>query len=159
MIQDKESGDESHRIVVTPNLSLSNRGAVVFFLVVSAPALAIAFSWAARGMWPILPFAGAELLLLGLCLYLVQRRQRFREVITLEADQVVLQRGMGRPQETHRFNRAWVRVELDEATHLNYPVRLFLREGNREQEVGRCLPEDERRSLGKRLKGLLAKQD
>ena len=145
-----------HRIVVSPNDSLGSRGRVIFFLVVALAVLLVSASVAARGLWPVLPFAGLELLVLAICLYVVERRTRYREVITLEGDSLRVEQGRGRPETEQRFHRAWVRVELEPAAHRNYPARLFLREGHRQCEIGRCLTESERSSLGERLRGLLA---
>ncbi len=159
MTQDKESGSEPHRIVVVPNISLSNRGALGFFLLVTATAGFVGGRMTAQGFWPVLLFTLVTLILLAVSIYRVQRRRRYREVITLDGDRLWLERGRGRPEQSSCFNRAWVRVELEPPLHRNHPVRLFLREGRQQQEIGQCLPEEERISLGKRLKGLLATKD
>lgn len=159
MTQHKESGSEPHRIVVVPNIPLSNRGALGFFLLVAAIAGLVAASMTARGYWPVLLYTLATLILLAACIFQVQKRRRYREVITLDGDHLWLERGLGRPEQSSCFNRAWVRVELEPPRHRNHPVRLFLREGRQQQEIGQCLPEEERISLGTRLKGLLANKD
>lgn len=145
-----------HRIVVRPNDSLGSRGRLVFFFLVALAALAVAGTAAMRGFWPVLPYAGLELLVLAICLYLVQYRLRYREVLTLEKDRLRVECGLGRPQAVRDFHPAWVRVELDPSENRHYPARLFLREGQSEWEIGRCLTEAEKISLRDRLRGLLS---
>jgi len=160
MAQDKGSaGDEPHRIVVSPNNSLGARGKLVFFLLVAVAVLLLSGTVAVRGYWPVLPFAGLELLLLAICLYLVHRRARYREVITLEDGWLRVEKGLGRPESRWKFKQAWVRVELESSPHRNHPARLFLREGQDECEIGRCLIEQEKIALCERLKGLLASRE
>jgi uncharacterized membrane protein len=143
-------------IVIQPNRPLGTRGTVLFFLTVAAPALAVAVTFALIGLWPVLPFTGLELLLLGGCLYAVQRRSRYREVIRFDEDAVILERGRGRPVESVRFRRPWVRLEQEPPPNRHYPSRLFLREGVERMEIGRCLTEAERESLRERLEELLS---
>ena len=53
------------RIEISPNCSLSVRGALGFFAGLCCVSLSIGGLMAARGFWPILPFFGLEMLLLG----------------------------------------------------------------------------------------------
>ncbi len=71
------------RIEIRPNCALSVRGAQVFFaLACIAPgAIALYLTW--RGFWPVLPFAGAELALLGWALHESMQRRFHAQNITL----------------------------------------------------------------------------
>ena len=144
-----------HRIVVSPNRSLSPRGAVIFFLSVAAVVLTVAGTYAALGFWPILPFAGLELLALAVCLYIVQARGLYREVITIDKDCVTIERGRGRPSEEIVFNRHWARIELTSPEARNHAPMLRVREGDRQCEIGHCLNDSQRRTLYRRLQELM----
>lgn len=143
------------RIVVSPNRSLGPRGAVVFFLSVAAVVLTVAGTYTALGYWPILPFAGLELLVLAICLYIVQARGLYREVVTLDGDQLIIERGRKGPAEQVLFNRHWARIELASPAARNHPPVLRIREGERQCEIGHCLNESQRRSLHRRLQELM----
>ena len=54
------------RIEICPNCSLSVRSAVLFFGSLCFVSFAVAGMLAVQGFWPILPFAGLEMLALGL---------------------------------------------------------------------------------------------
>ena len=59
-----DAGTE-HRIELRPNCSLSPRGARLFVLSLAATTFGIAGFFAWQGYWPVLPFAGFEIGLLG----------------------------------------------------------------------------------------------
>src|SRR5262245_44660681 len=74
------------RVVIGPNASLSEAQAWAFMGWMCAVGFGIAAVFAARGYWPILPFAGLELAALGAALWVTQRRNRYREVISVTDD-------------------------------------------------------------------------
>ncbi len=156
MQNNDSAGEEPHRIVVSPNRSLGPRGAFLFFLIVAIAVLTVAGSFAAVGMWPVLPFAGLELLALAICLYVVQARGLYREVIIVDGDTLAVESGQREPTKRIEFNRHWVQVVLDEPSTRNASTRLLLRAGGQECEIARCLNESQRHSLARRLREVLA---
>ncbi|MGH8257804.1 MAG: DUF2244 domain-containing protein, partial [Steroidobacteraceae bacterium] len=64
-------------IQLSPNCSLTPRGAALFFGMVCTVSLTIATTMALEGLWPIFPFAGAEMLILGWALRLSLRRRHY----------------------------------------------------------------------------------
>lgn len=154
-----------HLFELRPNSSLTPRAAAVFFLSIGAVSLAIAASFAALGLWPILPFAGLELAGLGAALAVSLGRGRAREYIRVEGDAVVIRRwrpgwmagfragaegGAGTWTEV-ALPRHWTRVEWRRAGNAHWPGRLMLRCGGRAVEVGAFLTEGERSGLRDRL--------
>jgi uncharacterized membrane protein len=127
----------------------------VFFAVTIVASLTIALFWTFQGFWPVLPFAGLELFVLGLALGWSLRRGRFREIIIVSPEAVVIERGTTHAIERAELARAWTRVELIEATHPWYPSRLFLSSHGRRHEIASVLVESERRGLARRLRELL----
>ncbi len=60
-----ENPPSAETILLAPNCSLDARSALLFFGSVCAVSFGIAGALALAGMWPILPFAGLEMLLLA----------------------------------------------------------------------------------------------
>ena len=145
----------SRRIEIKPNRSLTRRGAIWFFAGISVICLGVAAVFASVGLWPILPFAGAELTLLGLALVLSLRASRRREWIHIDGERVVIERQPADGRGPLEFSRPWVRVDLEPSALRNHPSRLLLRHRERVCEVGRCLTNEERATLWTRLREIL----
>jgi uncharacterized membrane protein len=64
-------------IIARPNQSSSWRANLLVLLALSVPSLGIAIAFAFAGAWPILPFAGLELLALGTALYYVNWKLQY----------------------------------------------------------------------------------
>ncbi len=137
--------------ILRPNGSLGWRAAkwaCAGMLLVTA---AIATWFTLRGAWLVLPFAGAEMLLVACALYLACRWSRHAEVIQVDDDSLIVRRGTARPEEEHRFQRGWARVVLVRDASGWYPSRLLLRSHGRSVEIGARLVEEERLELAEEL--------
>ncbi|MGH8447546.1 MAG: DUF2244 domain-containing protein [Solimonas sp.] len=144
--------------MIGPNASLTVGQAWLSFGLMALTGFGIAGLMAARGLWPILPFAGLELGALGAALYVSVRRNAYREVIRLSEDEVRIEFGMlGRGvSATVTLSRHWTRVELEPGAHRNAPSRLHLCSAGQRVEIGRCLTDEEREQLQRRLRELLS---
>ncbi|WP_169729316.1 DUF2244 domain-containing protein [Solimonas soli] len=144
--------------MIGPNASLTVGQAWLFFGLMAATGLGVAGLMAARGLWPILPFAGLELAALGTALYVSVRRNGYREVIRMSGETVHVEFGMlGRgASATVSLSRWWTRAVLEPGAHRNAPSRLLLRCAGQRIEIGRCLTEEEREQLHGRLQELLS---
>ena len=129
---------------------------MLFFGVTAAASLLLAGLLAARGFWPVLPFAGLELFALGVALGLNMRRGRYCEFISVYRDRIVMEKGVGGVEERLELPRHWTRVELARAPWRGHPSRLLLRCHGKSWEVGTVLTESERESLRQRLAELIA---
>ena len=134
-----------------PNCSLTPRTAAVFFASIVAVSLTVAGSFAAVGYWPILPFAGLELLALGAALKVSMRRGRMREVICVDDRHVKVRKTSVNRHREYEFIRPWTRVELEQPPTPHWPNRLLLRSMGRSVEVGSFLTDSERTGLKTRL--------
>jgi len=144
-----------HVFELEPNCSLTSHAVFLLYLTILAVSLPVATACAMVGFWPVLPFAGAELLAFAIALQLNLRRGRVREFIRIDEREVTFRRsGDGREAE-FRFARPWTRVVLRPAGVPSWPSRLVLASMGRTVEVGRFLTEGERRRLGARLAELL----
>lgn len=103
------------------------------------------------GFWPILPFAGLDLAILGAALKTSMRRGQARELIRVDERDVIVRKSRGGPPEEFRFASAWTRVRLEPAAVPAWPSRLVVGSMGRGVEVGAFLTESERRRLKVRL--------
>lgn len=140
------------RFILRPNSSLSWRGMKAVFFAVMLVLVIIAGGFSLLGLWLIFPFAGLELLILGIGFYVSARRAQHCEVITIGQEDIEIFRGRGMMGETRKFLRywAWVRIELPPyARHMS---RLMIGSHGHEVEIGVFLSEDERLRLAKELR-------
>jgi uncharacterized membrane protein len=128
---------------------------LLFFGITAGASLLIAGALAARGFWPVVPFAGLELFALGVALGLSVRRGRHREFVSVYSDRIVVEKGGDRIEERLELPRHWTRVELVRAPWRGHPSRLLLSGHGRRCEIGAALTEPERESLRLRLAELL----
>jgi uncharacterized membrane protein len=92
-------------IVAKPNQSSNWRNNLYVLLALAVPSLGAAIAFALLGAWPILPFAGLELLALGSALYYVNWKLQYRHVITLSDDSVCIDKGFYVPRQSWQFPR------------------------------------------------------
>jgi uncharacterized membrane protein len=142
------------RLVIGPNASMSGRQALVFFVGISGVSLGIAMGFAALGFWPVLPFAGLELAALGAALLVVQKRNRYREVLVFEGDSLRVEFGLagGAVQARSEWPRHLTRAWLERTAH---GTQVVLGCGMQRLVIGRCLTDEERASLVARVKELI----
>jgi uncharacterized membrane protein len=145
------------RIELVPNCSLTPRSARLFVGSLALVTFAVALLFAARGLWPILPFAGLEIGLLTWAVCASMRRGTEREVIVVSDESVSVEhRDIAGSRQTV-FPRHWTRVRLRDPLRTLHPSRLVIESHGRVCEVGRFLTEEERRNLASRLRQLVGK--
>lgn len=139
------------RFILRPNRSLSWRGSLLFYFSLLIISSGIAIGLALLGLWLVLPFAGLEMLALGIGLYVVACRCYECEVISINGDSIRIERGRDYPREQWTLGRMWARVVLERCPREWYPSRLLIRSHGRSVEVGRFLDEEERQRLADEL--------
>ena len=147
------------RIVIAPNCSLSVRGAVLFFVTACLPCFGIAAFLTYLGFWPVLPFAGLEMLILGVALRLSLARRHHRQTILVSESDVAIQSCIGNVRSEVVFPRHWAQVKLRRSTSRLHPSRLVIESHGRRCAVGDFLTEEERHGLYGRLRGLIGRVD
>lgn len=148
-------GTRRYRFVLRPNNSLTWREAKLVLCALGAVPLTVGMLLAWQGLWPVLPFAGAELLALWVAFYICARRGAAVEVVTVDANAVAIEKGRQYPAEIWNMPRAWVGVSLEAARHLGHPSRLTLSSHGKSVGLGDFLTEEERASVAKQLRGVL----
>jgi uncharacterized membrane protein len=104
-------------IVATPNCSASWRSNQLVLFALAVPSLGVATGFALLGAWPILPFAGLELLALGSALYYVNWKLQYRHVITLSEDTVRIEKGHYVPKRSWQFTRQGAGLAITPEAH------------------------------------------
>ena len=152
------SGQDCHW-VIRPNQSLSWRGALQAYAVIAICCLAIGITFALHGFWLVLPFAGLEVVVLGIAFYLCLSRSQVREVVSVNADRVTVEKGRNNPQEHWECPRVWARISLQRSPIAWYPSRLAIAFQGRQVEIGSFLAEQERRELAVELEQTICHKD
>lgn len=117
--------------------------------------LSISTYLAWQGLWPVLPFAGAEVLALWVAFHVCARRGATVEVVTVDADAVSIGKGREYPADIWSMPRAWINVSLKAPRHVNHPSRLTLSSHGVSVELGGFLTEQERTNLSQQLREVL----
>ena len=143
------------RYVLRPNRSASWSQIKIFFALIASVSVAIALVFTALGFWPVLPFAGAELIVLWCCLCQNTSAADTTEVIDIDAHTVAVARGRRTPQRRWRFARCWARIRLEPAPARLHPSRLLIGSHGRSVHLGSFLTEAERRALARDLRSTL----
>ena len=130
-------GRAGFSLTLKRNCSISPAGLLSVFAALSLLTVAIGLGFAIAGAWLILPFAGLEVIMLGVAFVLYARRAADYEKIELARDRLTVE--VAEEARTARYEidrrRAQVLLEKDEG----YGARVLLRGAEEELEVGRHL--------------------
>jgi uncharacterized membrane protein len=144
----------AHSFDLAPHCSLSTQGALLFFSSICFVTLGIAAIATWLGYWPLLPFAGAEMLLLGWALKSNMERRYEREHIEVTEDEVIIEYAKAMPRRVV-FPRHWAQVKIRRPKSPLHRGRLVIESQGRGHEVGKFLTEEERRLLAAELRRLI----
>jgi len=144
------------RFIVQANQSMSWRANLYLAASLAVIVLGIGIVLAAYGLWMVLPFAGAEVALIVVCLYLTLKRLSKQEVITVNSDAIKLEWGYNSPDLSVELPRQW--------SHLKYHCpeskfevgELSLGAYGKSYALGTCLNRDEKRALYDALESALS---
>ena len=145
------AGSDS-RWIIRPNQSLSWRAVLWVYALVVVCLTSMSVVFALNGFWPVLPFAGLELVVLGAAFYLCQSRSQWREVVSIDANTVRVEKGRRRAEQRWECPSVWAQVLLEKSPIAWYPSRLRIAYKGRGVEIGRFLCDDERAALAGALR-------
>ncbi|HYL00158.1 MAG TPA: DUF2244 domain-containing protein [Steroidobacteraceae bacterium] len=144
-------------IEIRPNCSLTVRGARLLFASACVMPFGMGGFLALRGFWPILPFAGLEMLLLAWALKVSLERRLHSQTITVTESDVSVESRRRMNTERVVFPRHWAQVKLRRPAASLHPSRLTIESHGRQCELGSFLTEEERRGLALRLQRLIGR--
>ena len=143
------------RFILTANCSMTWGQTLTFLALAGLVMASIGVGFALLGLWLVLPFSGAEWLLLAYAFKVSVDKSRLREVLTIDDATVRLERGRDAPEQVYQFQRAWLTLDLIEAEYGGHPSRLALRSHGKQVEIGGFLVEAERKQLLHELRKIL----
>lgn len=147
------ASESAFDLTIKRNCSISPRNLLCVLALAACVSLGIAAGFALAGAWPILPFAGLEVLALATAFYLNGRHAADYERIALSGDKLLVQASDAGRIELHEFERRWLRIG---ERRFGRDLRLLLCSRGSELEIGRHLDTEGRASLGWRLRRSLS---
>jgi len=145
-------------IIVKQNNSLSPKGFVWLFVSILAITMTVATGVSLVGAWFVLPFAGLEVLAFACAFYHVHLHYEDHESITLNGDDVVIEKQYYKHQEKFTFQRYWTKVIV--RNEADGTCGLFIGSHGKEVEFGRRFMTDEQRlMIAKQLRYQLKNND
>jgi len=136
-----------YTILLQPNRSISWKNNLMFIGVIFFSCFLIASLLAIAGASYILPFAGLEVLLVFICVYLVAIKTKKNEIIILTPDKLVIERGSYNLRENKEFFRLWTQIEIEKSTHPWYPLHILIASKGERIPIGDFLTEEEKLEL------------
>jgi uncharacterized membrane protein len=139
---------------LAPHCSLSVHGALLFFASVCFTTFGVAAVATWMGYWPVLPFAGAEMALLGWALKTNMARRFEREHIEVTEREVIIEFAKGTPRRVV-FPRHWAQVKIRRPKSPLHRGQLVIESHGRAYEIGKFLTEEERQHLAAELRRVI----
>ena len=137
----------SIQITLTPNRSLTWRQSIIVMCVLGGFCLSIAVVWAFVGAWLILPFAGLEVGLLALVMYLVSKNSYMRQTLLFNEQYVSFNSGKNSAAQQMLFPRHQLTLITYEVHHPEDVKELYLVAGTKRQRIGEFLNLDDQAKL------------
>ncbi|XOV80609.1 MAG: DUF2244 domain-containing protein [Aestuariibacter sp.] len=137
-----------------PNRSLTwlqSKWVVAF---IGAFCLTIAIVWSLLGAWFVLPFAGLEVTILALVMYLVSRASYQQQQLLFHQDNILVLKGFSHRCRQWCFVRSKTRVYWQETNHPEDVRQLFLSDDNQKTAIGDFLNLEDQQQLLKHCQQL-----
>ena len=144
-----------YRILIRPNQSISWKSSIFFILVIAFTCLTIGLGFAYVGATLILPFAGLEVLFVGICVYLVLNKTSQQEVITLSKDKLIIEKGAYKIKKVWEYFRLWSYISVERPRHPWYPAHIVVTSKGERVPLGDFLNEQEKEELVSNLENII----
>ncbi|MCX7628495.1 MAG: DUF2244 domain-containing protein [Methylophilaceae bacterium] len=144
------TGKIDYSITARPNCSLTPSQKIGVFIAIALFPLVVATGFTLAGAWLVFPFAGLELLALGVAFYVVHRHSTDYESITIAGNDLAIERRFYNNISRVVFNRYWTYVVLKKMPGGEH--KLWLRSRGKQVEFGRYMDNEARQALASQLK-------
>ena len=145
----------TYRILLRPNQSTDWKTSIIFISIIAITCLAIGIGFAFAGATMILPFAGLEVIFVGVCVYLVMKKTYKQEVITLTQETLKIEKGEGKIDQVWEYFRMWSFVSVERPQHPWYPAHIVVTSKGERVPIGDFLNEDEKEELVSNLERII----
>jgi|TARA_B100000902_G_scaffold84279_1_gene88781 uncharacterized membrane protein len=147
--------ENTYRILLRPNQSTDWKTSLIFISIIAFTCLAIGIGFAFAGATMILPFAGLEVIFVGVCVYLVMKQTYKQEVITLTQETLKIEKGEGKIDQVWEYFRMWSFVSVERPQHPWYPAHIVVTSKGERVPIGDFLNEDEKEELVSNLERII----
>jgi len=148
----------SYRFLIRANCSMTLSSFVTIYGSLAVVSLGVALRFVFLGLWLVLPFTLLELGLLGGILYYLWGKRDDVEIISIADGEIHVEQRDRRGSREWRVPHYWASVVLEQSRHRNHPTRLILRSHGKDEEIGRCLTDEEREKLATELRHAIGRQ-
>jgi len=156
MVKIETNSEEcTHSILLRPNQSTDWKSSLLFIFIIAFTCLSIGIGFAFAGAIMILPFAGLEVLFVGICVYLVMKKTYKQEVITLTKEKLKIEKGEGKINQVWEYYRMWSFVSVERPEHPWYPAHIVVTSKGERVPIGDFLTEDEKEDLVNNLERII----
>tara|TARA_B100001094_G_scaffold150373_2_gene145494 strand:+ start:3861 stop:4343 length:483 start_codon:yes stop_codon:yes gene_type:complete len=156
MVKIETNSEEcTHSILLRPNQSTDWKSSLLFIFIIAFTCLSIGIGFAFAGAIMILPFAGLEVLFVGICVYLVMKKTYKQEVITLTKEKLKIEKGEGKINQVWEYYRMWSFVSVERPEHPWYPAHIVVTSKGERVPIGDFLTEDEKDDLVNNLERII----
>ena len=149
------TGDDL-QLIVRPNRTMTLRGMTLLFAGLTVVVLTVGVGFTLAGAWPILPFAGLEIVVVGAVLHRLFRHADDHDQIIIDCDNVTVIRRRGRREWRDKFQRYWTKVTLERRDNW-YPSRLKVGSHGKFVIIAADVNEEEKETLSLALNKILRK--
>ena len=136
------------------NCSIGPRAMIFVFASLAAVSFGIGATFAALGPWLVLPFAGLEMVALGLAFMLCARGAGDFERIRILPHLLTVEHVRSGRQVVHQFNPHWAKLEIARGS---LSIRVLLSQAGRTLELGQYLGFQQRSAFATAFKAAYGK--
>lgn len=141
------------RWVFKRNCSLAPRQLLMWYVAICGLTLVVATGFAIAGFWIVLPFAGLELLLVGIAFVVYARHAADFEMIEVAPKQLTLVFADGPKRTEFALVPQWVRLDYNG----RYRSPLMISHKGQQLRIGKFIAEKDKPLLHKELRAALAR--
>jgi uncharacterized membrane protein len=159
MVETTIRREEGCRFIIRPNRPLSWPQTKLVYATLASLCMIVATGFTLMGYWLVLPFAGAEVLLLAGGFYLCALSGRETEVIRIKDNRIAIEKEKQGVRTVWELDRAWARIELLPSRIEWYQSRLVIRSHAKQLQLGAFLTDGERERLARELKRAISSEE
>lgn len=153
LTETQNSDSDEAVIIIIPNRNLSWRQSKWLFLFFAFFCALVAVCFWSIGAWLVAPFAGLEILLIGIAIYCQSCFAHSRQTISIDNNHLRVSSSLSNQSEKC-FHKAWLKVIQNHDPRGWYPSRLLIGAHGEYIEVGKTLIEEEREVLARNLRSI-----